>query len=89
MNLWVSSRTARSLERLLGGLTKQILSKAILDVADSMAVVPDEADTEVEVAVPIPVSKKAFEVFCSTWAGVSDEHRAQLLVEALHLAGYH
>ena len=88
VNVWVSAVTAQSLERMLGDLTKGIVSSAILQVAGSVVSEPEESGSEHSVAVPIPVSTEAFGVFCSTWDGVSDEHRTQLFLEALRLAGY-
>ena len=88
VNLWVSAMTARNLRRILGELSKDVVSKAILDVARSVDSRSMEDCKLHESAVPIPVSVQAFNVFCSTWDGVSDEHRAQLFSEALYLAGY-
>ena len=88
VNIWVSSTTARSLERMIGDLTKDAVSSAILKVAKSVSSEMRESDVRHDSAVPIPISKEAFAVFCSTWDGVSDEHRTRLLLESLHLAGF-
>ena len=80
VQIWVTSRTAESLARSLGKLTKFRVSDAILRTAGSEAAAVGIRTDDQEIAVPIPVSRKAFEVFCETWDGVSDEHRAQLFL---------
>ena len=85
VNLWVSSSTARSLERILGDLTKEAVSNVILEISRDLFKGLTDNKIEDEAAVPIQVSTEAFEVLCSTWDGVSDEHRVQLLVESLYM----
>ena len=88
VNLWVSSATARSLERILESLEKEVVSDIILEVSRDLFKGLTDNKIEDDVAVPIRVSTKAFEALCSTWDGVSDEHRVQLLIESLYMLGY-
>lgn len=83
VQIWVSASTARSLERLLGNLNKDTVSEAILKAARSSRVRDSAIGSEPEIAIAIRLNKRAFDLFCSNWEGVSDEHRAQLLIDAL------
>ena len=80
--VWVSAPTARRLKRAVGELTKDAVSSAILAASGTIARTLDDDTTADELAVAIPVTQKAFAVLCSTWDGVSDEHRTQLFLEA-------
>lgn len=82
--VWVSARTAREIERELGMLTRDVVSRAIIEASSVAAVMEgDEASRDDDLAVAIKVSTEAFEVLCTTWNGVSDEHRAQLFLDAV------
>lgn len=84
IQIWVSASTARAIERIVGSLEKDMVSKAIIEAAKK------KKDTEInfseddELAKPIQITRQAFEIFKSVWIGVSDEHRAQLFVESMH-----
>lgn len=83
VHLWVLPSTARALEALLGSLSKESLSSAILSNATALAAVALSALEDGGLAVPIPVSVRAYEVLTGLWEAASDEHRAQLLSKAL------
>ena len=81
--LWVSAATAERLKGLLGSTDRQVVSDAVSrastsSVRDTLA---DAADSGI--AVPIQVSKEAFDILIEHWDAVSDEHRIQQLIEVL------
>lgn len=83
IQIWVSASTARAIRRVLGSLDKRKVSEAIVEAANRMAGVKRPTEGEVDLAQPIRVTRKAFEIFQTAWDGVSDEHRAQLFLESL------
>ncbi|WP_207787557.1 hypothetical protein [Candidatus Thiosymbion oneisti] len=84
VQIWVSSTTAKAIQRELGSLEKENISSAIIKAAKLTSLEEASIDASEELAQPIQISRKAFEIFEATWEGVSDEHRAQLFLEALH-----
>lgn len=83
VQIWVSAATAREIRTMLGSLELETVSRAIIQAAKLTSRVEQKTAKGLELAEPIKLTREAFEVFQSTWAGVSDEHRAQLLVESL------
>jgi len=81
--LWVSGATAVTLKNRIGELTKKNVSDVIERVSESYKEHPSVATTETEMAVPIPVSTTAHAKLVSTFDGVSDEHRVQIILKAL------
>jgi hypothetical protein len=84
IQIWVSASTARAIQRILGNLELDKVSRAILKASTFEAKVELNPSETVELAQPIQLTREAFDVFKSVWEGVSDEHRAQLFLEALH-----
>lgn len=84
VRIWVSASTARALNRLLGSLTRETVSSAVIMASDYIDTAIPASDNSTELACPIELSSEAFNVFVTKLEGVSDEHRAQLLVEALY-----
>lgn len=84
VQLWIASSTAMGLKRLLGSLTREKVSEAVLTLAQAGAHPITPADPEHDMAVPVPISIAAHTALIAMWDGaVSDEHRAQLLLKAL------
>ena len=81
--LWVSEATAERLRQQLGGIDKQLVSEAIISVAETGW--RDEAGTfeVITQAKPVQVTNEAFEIAMQKWGGVSDDHCVQLLIKAL------
>lgn len=81
--MWVSATTARQLSSILGKLDLTTISTAIVEAADHKT--PSEASelTSEELAQPIEITSEAYSLLVSVWGGVSDEHRAQLLLQTL------
>lgn len=85
VKLWVSSTTAKAIQRELGNLEKDNISNALIKTANRFSIEDAEISVrEKDLAQPILISRKAFEIFKSTWKGISDEHRAQLFLKALY-----
>lgn len=81
--MWVSATTARQLSALLGRLDLTTVSAAIIDAANHISqgeAIEHAAD---ELAQPIEITREAYSLLVSVWEGVSDEHRAQLLLQTL------
>ena len=76
--------TVRAIQHIIGELDKEAVSEAIIKSAKNRVVKEVAIADNADLAKPIPITRKAFEVFQSTWEGVSDEHRAQLFLESLH-----
>jgi hypothetical protein len=84
IQIWVSSRTAKAIQRIIGNLDKNIVSDTIIKASKFCSTRDIGISTDEDIAQPIRVTRKAFEIFQSTWDGVSDEHRAQLFLETLY-----
>ena len=87
VRIWVSAKTARAIKRIIGNLDKDAISEAIIKAAGYLAIAEAVVSSDSDLAIPIFINKKAFELFQSAWDGVSDEHRAQLFLESLHKIG--
>lgn len=83
--LWVSSKTALSLKNIVGTIEKDPLSKAIDNISLSVKEPSLVYKSPEDLAIPIYLTKHAFEKLISTFEGVSDEHRVQQLIEYLSL----
>lgn len=81
--IWITSSTARELESILGALNPTVLSDAILRAALHFTQNQRDVVERSKLAIPIEITKDAYDKLLATWGGVSDEHRAQLLVQAL------
>jgi hypothetical protein len=84
VQIWVSAPTARAIQRILGNLDKESVSKAVIEASAVAKEVQMNAREDLELAQPIQLTMEAFELFQKCWQGRSDEHRAQLFVEALY-----
>jgi hypothetical protein len=81
---YITTRTARVLEDLIGGLDREAVDEAILTTAAAMAAdgtVSEEAAADEVVAVH--VSANAYEELRSALGGINDEHAFQLLADYL------
>ncbi len=83
IHMWVTHSTARSLEERIGPLTLENVSQTVLTLAERVEAEGPSATIEVELAVAIPISSAAHQRLVATIEGVSDEHRAQLMLRAL------
>lgn len=81
--IWISATTARQLSSLIGGLDLTTLSAAIVNAADHMSKAEAIEHAADELAQPIEITREAYSLLVSAWEGVSDEHRAQLLLQTL------
>ena len=81
--LWVAAATAAKLQERLGSIDRDVVSKAVFAAAEM-----EREDTvfkmeDLHSAVPISVSKEAFDLLLKNWEAVNDDHRVQLLLETL------
>lgn len=83
VQIWVSSGTARGIKEQLGSLDKDVVSDAIAQLAENPDIKDGDPASNDELAQPIQITSRAFEILKDRWDGVSDEHRAQLFLEAL------
>lgn len=81
--MWVAHSTARALEENIGPLTLDNVSQAVMTIVERIEAEGPAATVEVELAEPIPISLTAHQRLVAAVEGVSDEHRAQLLLRAL------
>lgn len=82
--IWISPTTARELKRLLGDeLSAEKVGEAIFKSAESFEAQEHDIASDGGFAVPLELPREAYEVLVHTWDGISDEHRAQLLLETL------
>ncbi len=82
--LWVSTATAERLRLQLGSTDKSVVSNAIFKASTATGKNTISDAEESNLAVPIHVSKEAFDVMVEHWDAVSDEHRVQLLLGTLN-----
>jgi len=83
VRMWVSASTASALKQCLGSLDTNILSEAIVRMSKTKPKDTVSEKQDYDLAVPILVTKVAHALLISLWEGVSDEHRAQLLLKSL------
>jgi hypothetical protein len=81
--LWVAAATAQKLAEKLGSVEKATVSDAIIRAASQERPTEIPVVEDIPVAVPIPVTREAFDLLFSTWEAVSDDHRIQLLLQAM------
>lgn len=81
--LWVSATTAERLRLYIGSTERDAVSDAVARAFSSVASNQLAGTVETNVAVPIEVSKSAFDLLVQRWGGVSDEHRVQQFIGAL------
>jgi hypothetical protein len=81
--IWIASSMARELAAILGGLDSTVLSRAIFTAAKHYTENQRDAVEGSKLAIPVELSKEAYEKLIEIWGGVSDEHRAQLLLQTL------
>ena len=80
--LWVSATTAKGLKDRLGSLEAKCIEDAILETAKNINTGTFNPHSE-EAAVALTISQKSYETLRGLGDAVSDEHRAQLLLNAL------
>jgi hypothetical protein len=71
---------------LLGNLEVEALSAAIIEASSHVQEVDIAELPANELAEPVKISKDAYSLLTSAWDGVSDEHRAQLLLQTLRVS---
>ncbi len=84
VQIWLTPATAKALERLVGSLDKDKLSAAITEAATTAkARAQTYQKGGSDLVRPVQISIAAYGLLKASWVGVSDEQRAQLLVETL------
>ena len=81
--LWVAAATAAQLQERLGSIDKEVVSRAVFEAAQKERGDGAVAIDDLHTAVPIWVSKKAFDLLIRSWKAVNDDHRVQLLIQSL------
>lgn len=84
--IWVNASTARELHRLLGKLNTATVSDVILRAAALEIKAEAVERIDDDLAQAVEVTAEAYSILVTRWGGVSDEHRAQLLIETLRSA---
>ena len=83
MVLWVTSSTAAELEMRAGTMGKDAVSELILRAGQSNAEPVVETDEARFAAVPVEISRAAFECLGDRWAGVNDDHTIRLFLRSV------
>ena len=86
VRVWITEATHRELQRLLGDVNGAALSKAIMESAAEAQAAGIEAETKMDVAVPLEVTLVAYQALQNAFQGVSDDHSFQLLAHHLRKA---
>lgn len=81
--VWLNPTTARELENIVGKLDPDTLSAAIIEAAPHVGDSESGENAAEGLAIPVEISSEAYSLLVSAWGGVSDEHRAQLLLRTL------
>jgi hypothetical protein len=82
VRVWITSTTALFLRRILGNLDKDTISSAILKAAQTISIeqkTEKTPTTGLDLAEAILITAEAYLALTEAFAGVSDEHRIQLL----------
>ena len=80
--LWVAAATATQLQKRLGSIDKDVVSSAVFKAAQKERNDDAVAIDDLHPAVPIMVSKEAFDLLIHRWKAVNDDHRVQLLIQS-------
>lgn len=83
VRLWITRSTARIIERALGHLNGETISAAILEIANAQPPIPTAPQRIEDTAVEILITQDAYAALQNNFAGLSDEHMAQLFAEYL------
>jgi hypothetical protein len=83
VRVWLTDATARELERVIGSLEPEALSKAVLESAKLVTKRDVAEELTKEVAHPFTITLEAYEALQRAFPGVSDEHCFQQLAEQL------
>lgn len=81
--LWVAAATAAQLKARLGSIDKNVVSDAVIAAAQKPLKDEGFSIDDLQSAIPIPVTKAAFDLLLKHWEAVSDDHRIQLLIQSL------
>ena len=81
--LWVAAATAEQLNKRLGSINKDVVSQAVFEAARRGQKSDTSFADNLHKAVPIRITKEAFNLLLSQWEAVSDDHRVQLLIDSL------
>jgi hypothetical protein len=84
VQIWITADSAQKLRLILQDDTLDSLSHKIISAAHTQDAAPEPADVESHLAIPVVITKTAHEALNSHWDGVSDAHRIQLLIQAIH-----
>ena len=87
--LWVTPTTASELAKHTDTTDREAVSQLILRLGRSQgrdSLVMDRGDDRLS-AVPVEVSRAAFECLGNNWAGVNDDHTVRLLLRSAERAG--
>ncbi|MGD0293814.1 MAG: hypothetical protein ABSB30_08150 [Terracidiphilus sp.] len=83
VKVWLTDATARELERVIGSLNPETLSRVVLESAKLVAKRDVAEELAREVAHPFTITLEAYQVLQNAFPGVSDEHCFQRLAEQL------
>ncbi len=83
VRIWITAESAQRLREVTHDDSLGSLSQCILAVAEKAQENTHTAEANVNLAVPVHITKQAHTVLQQTWDGVSDEHRIQLLLQTL------
>lgn len=83
IRIWVTTGTFNRLREILEDPDLRSLSEEIIEAAKVESDTVGLVDADGDLAVPIDISREAYESLISRWGGVSDEHRVQLLIQSL------
>lgn len=88
IRIWLSASTVRELRTTLGiganqPLNPTLISDIIIKTEKSEIVDSIDVEGETNLAIPLEIEREAYSALLSSWKGISDEHRIQLLVQTL------
>ena len=83
VRIWITASTARELQQILGDLSSEKISDAILQTAVGAKGMLKESNGQFEVAVSLQITSHAYKLLAEVFPGVSDEHMLQHLVQHL------
>lgn len=84
ISLWVTAETAADVRRYLGSTDKEVVSQAVLTKADEKSIRQFAPIDDLDLAVPIHISRHAHQLLVDKWRGVNDDQSVQLFLQACY-----
>lgn len=83
VRIWLTEATARELQRLVGSLDTETISRTVIKTAAAISELGTVEQAKTELAQAVILTAEAYDALRNVLPGVSDEHSFQLLTQHL------